>query len=58
VHADTHGQSAPIFGLAYVLGTQLMPRIRNWKNLILYRPSKEVRYQHIDACSQRVWIRT
>jgi TnpA family transposase len=49
VHADTHGQSAPIFGLAYVLGIQLMPRIRNWKNLILYRPSKEVRYEHIDT---------
>src|SRR6266571_2723091 len=26
-----------------------MPRIRNWKNLILYRPSKEVRYEHIDT---------
>jgi TnpA family transposase len=49
VHADTHGQSAPIFGLAYVLGIQLMPRICNWKNPILYRPSKEVRYEHIDT---------
>lgn len=49
VHADTHGQSAPIFGLAYVLGIQLMPRIRNWKNLTLYRPSKEARYEHFDA---------
>jgi TnpA family transposase len=26
-----------------------MPRIRNWQNLILYRPSKEVRYKHIDT---------
>src|SRR6266542_2436442 len=49
VHADTHGQSAPIFGLAYVLGIQLMPRIRNWKHLVLYRPTKDVHYQHIDS---------
>jgi len=49
VHADTHGQSAPIFGLAYTLGIRLMPRIRNWKHLTLYRPSKEARYEHIDT---------
>jgi TnpA family transposase len=40
VHADTHGQSAVIFGLAYILGIQLMPRIRNWKHLVLYRSTK------------------
>jgi TnpA family transposase len=40
VHADTHGQSAAIFGLAYILGIQLIPRIRNWKHLTLYRSSK------------------
>jgi hypothetical protein len=45
VHTDTQGQSAPVFGLAYLLGIQLMPRIRNWKDLRFYRPSKEVRYQ-------------
>jgi len=49
VHADTHGQSAAIFGLAYILGIQLMPRIRNWKHLVLYRSTKETRYQHIDG---------
>jgi TnpA family transposase len=48
VHADTHGQSAPIFGLAHLLGIQLMPRIRNWKDLHLYRPDRNVRYEHID----------
>ena len=26
-----------------------MPRIRNWKHLTLYRPSKETRYEHIDS---------
>jgi TnpA family transposase len=49
VHSDTHGQSAPIFGLAYLLGIQLMPRIRNWKHLVWCRPSPESRYEHIDA---------
>jgi TnpA family transposase len=48
VHADTQGQSTAIFGLAYLLGIQLMPRIRNWKDLKLFRPSKQARYQHID----------
>jgi TnpA family transposase len=42
-------KSAPIFGLAFILGIQLMPRIRNWKRLTFYRPSKEMRYEHIDS---------
>ena len=25
-----------------------MPRIRNWKHLVLYRSSKETHYHHID----------
>ncbi len=49
VHADTQGQSTAIFGLAYLLGIQLMPRIRHWKSLNLCRPSREHRYTHIDA---------
>jgi hypothetical protein len=28
VHADTHGQSEPVFGLAYLLGIELLPRMR------------------------------
>jgi TnpA family transposase len=48
VHADTQGQSTAIFGLAYLLGIQLMPRIRHWKTLTLCRPDREVRYTHID----------
>jgi TnpA family transposase len=48
VHADTQGQSTPVFGLAYLLGIDLMPRIRNWKGLTLFRPSKTARYKHID----------
>jgi TnpA family transposase len=36
IHADTQGQSNAIFGLAYLLGIQLMPRIRNWKAVNFY----------------------
>jgi TnpA family transposase len=48
LHADTQGQSTAVFGLAHLLGINLMPRIRNWKDLKLFRPGKEVRYAHID----------
>jgi TnpA family transposase len=34
--------------LAHLLGIDLMPRIRNWKELKLFRPSKGSRYEHID----------
>lgn len=49
VHSDTQGQSAPIFGLAQLLGIQLMPRIRNWKDLRFYRPDSGAQYEHIDS---------
>lgn len=49
LHADTQGQSTPVFGLSYLLGIKLMPRIRNWHDLVFYRPDKNVRYQHIDS---------
>lgn len=48
VHSDTHGQSAAIFGLADLLGIELMPRIRSWQDLHLFRPDATVRYEHID----------
>lgn len=48
LHADTQGQSATVFGLSALLGIELMPRIRNWKDLKLFLPTKEDRYQHID----------
>jgi hypothetical protein len=38
LHADSHGQSAHVFGPAFLLGIELMPRIRGWKRLKLYRP--------------------
>jgi TnpA family transposase len=48
LHADTQGQNAPVFGLAHLLGIKLMPRIRNWKDLTLFRSDREVYYEHID----------
>jgi TnpA family transposase len=48
IHADTQGQSAPVFALATLFGFDLMPRIRNFKDLIFYRPSERLVYPHID----------
>jgi TnpA family transposase len=49
IHADTQGQSLPVFGLSHLLGFELLPRIRNWKDLIFYRPNAHTRYRHIDT---------
>jgi TnpA family transposase len=49
IHADTQGQSLPVFGLAALLGFELLPRIRNWHDLNFYRPGPNVRYRHIDS---------
>jgi TnpA family transposase len=48
IHADTQGQSTPVFALAYLLGIKLMPRIRSWQDLTLCRPDKQIHYDHID----------
>jgi len=47
LHGDTQAQSTPVFGLAYLLGIKLMPRIRNWKDLKYYKPTSEASYNHI-----------
>lgn len=47
LHADTQGQSEAVFGLAYLLGIKLMPRIRNWRDLTFYRPDDNLSVQHI-----------
>lgn len=48
LHSDTQGQNEPIFGLSFLLGIDLMPRIRNWKNLKFYKLDKTKVYEHID----------
>lgn len=49
LHADTQGQSEPIFGLCRVVGIKLMPRMRGLSDAVFYRPGKAIRYKHIDA---------
>ncbi|WP_440617886.1 Tn3 family transposase [Cysteiniphilum sp. 6C5] len=49
VHADTQGQSLPVFAFSYLFGIKLMPRIRSWKELKMYRPTKGARYKNIDS---------
>jgi hypothetical protein len=51
IHADTQGQSLPVFGLAALLGFELLPRIRNWHDLNFYRSDPATRYSHIDSRS-------
>jgi TnpA family transposase len=38
-----------VFGLAHLCGFELLPRIRNWKDYDLYRPSGDAIYEHIDT---------
>jgi len=37
IHADTQGASLPVFGMAALLGFDLLPRIRNWQWDLLER---------------------
>jgi TnpA family transposase len=48
LHADTQGQSSPVFALSYLLGIELMPRIRNWKDLDFLRPHEDEVYDYIE----------
>lgn len=48
VYSDTHGQSETVFAFTHLVGIQLMPRIRNWKDLKFYRPDKSTQFKHID----------
>ena len=55
VHADTQGQSTPVFALAQLLGIHLMPRIRNWQDLIFYRLDPAQRYTHLEPrCGEAI----
>ena len=49
MHGDTHAQSFTAFGLGRLLGIKLMPRIRNVKDLVFYRPEAGVKYKNIDS---------
>lgn len=54
LHADTHGQSEPVFGVASLLGIQLMPRMRTWNDVTFYRVDRHTTYKHIDRLLTQV----
>lgn len=54
LYADTHGQSEPVFGLAALLGIKLMPRMRTWNDVTLYRVDRSTVYKHIDRLLTQV----
>jgi TnpA family transposase len=54
LHADTQGQSNPVFALSYLLGIKLMPRIRNWKDLDFLRPHEDEVYNYIEPLFDEV----
>lgn len=49
LHADTQGQSEPVFALAHLLGINLFPRMRTWNDVAFYRPNDKVKYENIDS---------
>jgi TnpA family transposase len=49
LHGDTQAQSTPVFGLSHLLGIQLMPRIRNVKDLVFFKPEAGAQYKHIQS---------
>ncbi len=54
IHGDTQAQSTQVFGLSYLLGINLMPRIRSLKKLSFFRPDRTARYHHIDQLFNEV----
>lgn len=54
LHADTHGQAEPVFGLAALLGIKLLPRMRIWNDVTFYRPDRNTTYRHIDSLFTQV----
>lgn len=48
IHGDTQAQSYPVFALAYLLGIQLMPRIRGISDLKFHRPERGHVYNNIN----------
>ena len=49
LHGDTQAQNFPVFALSYLLGIELMPRIRNIHDLTFYRPEKGKKYSNINS---------
>lgn len=48
IHGDSWAQSEVLFGLASLLGIQIMPRIRQFKHLYYYKASTQNHYTNIN----------
>jgi TnpA family transposase len=48
VHGDSWAQSEVLFGLASLLGIQIMPRIKHFKHLYYYKPTTHDQYVNIN----------
>ena len=48
IHGDSWAQSEVVFGIAPLLGTTVMPRIKQFKDLCYYKASPNDHYHHID----------
>ena len=51
IHGDTQAQCGPVFGPSHLLGINLMPRMRNIEDLVLYKADKRRKYMHIESLS-------
>lgn len=47
IHGDSHAQTLSAFGLGYLLGIELMPRIKNVKKLDFFRPMANQKFKNI-----------
>ena len=54
VIGDTQAQSEPVFALAYLMGIQLMPRMRNWNDVTFIRTDNTTVYKHIETLFKNV----
>lgn len=53
IHADTHGQTEMVFAFCFLLGIQLMPRIRNIKDYTLCKPDSSYKYKYVDSLASK-----
>jgi TnpA family transposase len=49
LHGDTQAQSATVYGLSFLLGIKLMPRIRDWHDLKFFKPTRKDKYRYINS---------
>jgi len=47
MHGDTHSQSYAVFGLAYLLGIDIMPRVRGVKHLTFHKPTPKSKFKNL-----------